>query len=153
MKMRVVALVASILLAACGTRSATLSAPTFAQELCGGIGLQTANAYTMKGIARLDVAIAATAREVADWQESGYHGPNGPRLVRSDWRDVPAREPVALCYYDGPFDNYSPSMPRPLPGTRPSPPVFERALFIVDTRSARLVTIGAAGTLPRMPGK
>lgn len=139
------ALLLTLVLAGCGTRTAAPPVPTFAERQCAGAGLAAANGYTSKSTATLALAVDTRAGEVADWEERGIHWPSGPRVPRSSWRDLPATEPVALCYYDGPFDNYAPSVPR---GSRH--PAFERALFIVDARVARLVTIGPAANLPRL---
>lgn len=64
-----------------------------------------------------------TAGKIAEWQESRY-GRDGPRPVKSQWREHPADEPVAMCYFDGEVVG---------PPSHPDAPPYDRILVELDS--------------------
>ena len=123
---------------ACATRAPAASSRVAA---CDEQGRDFVTHYAAQPV--LAAAFVRRADAVANWQEH-LNEPDGPHVVRSRWRDYPPDAEVALCYYDGTFDNYSPPGP---PGHRISG--FDRALvFVGPDRVPVLDHIGTKATDP-----
>ena len=84
-------------------------------------------------------------------QDETRNGPNGPRPLRSNFRDYPADTPIVLCYFDGPIA--APGGPAPIPPATFRP--YDR--FVVSVDPSDRVTLLVAGhrdriaVAPRMP--
>ena len=94
-------------------------------------------------------AFTLTAGDLA-LQDETRSGPNGPRPLRSRFRDYPADTPIVLCYFDGPIA---------APGPPPIPPATFRPYdrFVVAVDPSDRVNLLVAGhrdriaVAPRMP--
>jgi hypothetical protein len=95
-------------------------------------------------------AFTLTAGDLA-LQDETRNGPNGPRPLRSRFRDYPADTPIVLCYFDGPIA--APGGPAPIPPATFRP--YDR--FVVAVDPSDRVTLLVAGhrdriaVAPRMP--
>ena len=94
-------------------------------------------------------AFTLTAGDLAQ-QDETRNGPNGPRSLRSAFRDYPADTPIVLCFFDG---FIAASGPGPLPPATFRP--YDR--FVVAVDPSEQVNFIAAGyrdgifVAPRLP--
>jgi len=129
---------------ACGSANA---APSGSVPACNTVGLDMARKYGND--ARLIASYDVPAAQMVRWEER-TPADGGPRVAGSQWRGRPSTERVAVCYYDGNFENFG-LRPGPV-GTgsdaEPPPPRFERLLVTVDGEGrAALKSIGPAAKL------
>src|SRR3989440_272599 len=102
------------------------------------------------GGARVGGAFTLTAGDLA-LQDETRSGPNGPRPLRSRFRDYPAETPIVLCYFDGPIA--APGGPPPIPPETFRP--YDRFVVAVDPSDrVNLLVAGHRDRIavaPRMP--
>ena len=95
-------------------------------------------------------AFTLTAGDLA-LQDETRNGPNGPRPVRSRFRDYAADTPIVLCYFDGPIA--APGGPAPIPPATFRP--YDRFVVAVDPSDrVNLLVAGHRDRIavaPRMP--
>jgi len=117
-----------------------MTTPNPEQQTCETEGRAAVSTYS--NTLTLAAALPTTAGAVAQWEYT-RNGPNGPRPAISRWSAFPSGQKVVLCYFDGDFANFSPSVP---PG---APMVFERALVIATQGESPWVDhIGPKATNP-----
>jgi hypothetical protein len=95
-------------------------------------------------------AFTLTAGDLA-LQDETRNGPDGPRPLRSAFRDYPADTPIVLCYFDGPIA--APGGPPPIPPATFRP--YDRFAVAVDPSDRiNLLVAGHRDRIavaPRMP--
>src|SRR2546421_275005 len=95
-------------------------------------------------------AFTLTAGDLA-LQDETRNGPNGPRPLRSRFRDYAADTPIVLCYFDGPIA--APGGPAPIPPATFRP--YDRFVVAVDPSDrVNLLVAGHRDRIavaPRMP--
>ena len=134
-------------LVARGTNSSVAAAAHSASApACATTGLGLANAYGH--LAVISGSFQLTAGQVAAWQERS-RGPNLPHVATSPWRTHAADEPVAVCYYDGVFDNLAlPGGPPGYGATAPATRAIDRIIVLVDRTGAALYVASISSALP-----
>jgi hypothetical protein len=96
-------------------------------------------------------AFTLRAADLAQQEEIGK-GPDGPRLLRSSFRDYAPDTPIVLCFFDGPIS--APGGPPRLPPATPRPPYDRYVVTIDPLGNAKLVVAGrrdAISVTPRLP--
>jgi len=92
-----------------------------ARDLCAALRVSS-NPITVAA------AFDSTASAIARWLETPQPS-GGPHEGKSEWRQHPAVEPVAVCYLDGDF---GPAKHPPLPSGATEPPNWSRVVYFVD---------------------
>ena len=81
---------------------------------------------------------------MALWQERPKQG-GGPQLTNSQWRDRPATESVAVCYFDGTFDKLG---AQPAANGSAASVTFTRLSIVVNAGKAQLLGAGTPSNIP-----